>query len=86
MQRREEEPLCLVRSLDRLPGTKEIRYNHIFAPLEAEPISQAGLINQATPIETGPESSDRMKQLEIKLLGLEERLNNLEKLLHDPTS
>ena len=82
MQNREEEPFCLVKSLERLPGTKEIRYNHIFADDEVPRISDQ-LPVPANPIE---QPDNRLKELEDKLIRFEERIEALEKLLNDLTT
>jgi uncharacterized protein YceH (UPF0502 family) len=82
MQTREEEPYCLVKSLERLPGTKEIRYNHIFAADEVRSIPD----QLPVPENSIEQSDDRLKELEDKLIRFEERIEALEQLLNDLTT
>lgn len=85
MQSREEEPHCLVRSLERMAGTKEIRWEHTLLP-ESE--TAAGPMPQAPAIPAPPaeEEPDRIRQLEEKLEDLETRLKAMEELLHELNS
>jgi hypothetical protein len=84
MQAREEEPLCLIKSLERLPGTKEIRYNHIYADDEVPSLPER-LPVSGDPISANGQSEDRLKDLENKLIRFEERIGALERLLNDLT-
>lgn len=85
MQKREEEPLCLVQSLGRLPGTKEIRYAHTLSPLPEEPENTHPADAKHAP--PSPESThldpDRLQELEDTVHQLQERVAKLEELLHD---
>jgi len=92
MQDREEEPLSLVQSMERLPGTKEIRYVHTLAPLPegvgvakdswaAERQEPYGTVTpQASP------SGNESPALEERLEKLEARVADLEKLIDELTS
>jgi uncharacterized protein YceH (UPF0502 family) len=84
MQQRAEEPHCLVQTLPRRAGTKEIRYAHTLCPLEAESLDDAGLEalsepSQAisAPIESGSSLEKRVKALEDRLAEMESILNEL---------
>ena len=84
LQERDEEPHCLVRTLPRTPGTKEIRYEHtLLPPSEDEPIPVA---EQPSPVrESTPAEAERISQLEEKIGAIEERLKSLEDLLNELT-
>jgi hypothetical protein len=94
MQNREDEPLTLVQSLGRAPGTKEIRYAHTLAPVPehtpaAEPEAHAPAWREppsAANVEARQPEPDRLAQLEASVKKLEERLAELENLLNELTS
>ncbi|MEX0323588.1 MAG: YceH family protein [Puniceicoccaceae bacterium] len=83
MENRDEEPFCLVQTLDRLPGTKEIRFAHTLLPLD-EPVSPQ---METEPFHTPPESSSKSENSSAGLVArideLEKRLNELEKLINE---
>lgn len=94
MHHREEEPLVLVRSLGRKPGTKEIRYTHtLFGDVREEslpptPVAQAASAGShaADPPPAPQPDTRRVSELEARLEAVEARLAGLERLLNDLTS
>ena len=84
MQDRDEEPLKLAQPLGRMPGGKEIRYTHTLTPglEEAQPISEPDLEDVAP---TGAPPS-RIDTLEASVRELQDRVDQLEKLLNEITS
>lgn len=82
MQNREEEPHCLVRSLERLAGTKEIRWEHTLLPESATPV-EAAPGTRATPAPPVEPEPGRLEQLEERLAACENRLKAIEELLHE---
>ena len=85
MTDREEEPCCLIQTLPRTAGTKEIRYTHTLSgEVEAmEDVAHTPEV-QSTPVEPPP--ADPYEKLEEKLNNLEKRLNEMEVLLNELTS
>lgn len=90
MQTREEEPHCLIHSLGRAPGTKEIRYTHTLRPLPEE---GAGWESPSTTGEAAPSrrseraaETERIESLEEAVQDLQARIAQLEKLLNELTS
>ncbi|MEX0330136.1 MAG: YceH family protein [Puniceicoccaceae bacterium] len=82
MQEREEEPHCLVRSLERAAGTKEIRWEHTFLP---ESAPAAGIVEEEEQKLPPPQNQQpsRIDQLEERLAAFENRLKAIEELLHE---
>ncbi|MEX0326677.1 MAG: YceH family protein [Puniceicoccaceae bacterium] len=82
MQDREEEPLCLVRSLERTAGTKEIRWEHTFLPESAPAV---GIMEETplAPASIEEQPASRIDQLEERLAAVENRLKAVEELLHE---
>jgi len=87
MQDREEEPVHLVRSLGRKPGTKEVRYTHTLfgdipmdtpLPETVEPEFRAPI-----PPSAPPPDEARFSSLENRLDAMESRLADLERLLNE---
>ena len=72
MQQREEKPHTLVRPLDRLSGTKELRYAEVLGPLP-EPAPEA----EAAPRPAGDSLRERLQQLEERVSQLERQLEDL---------
>jgi uncharacterized protein YceH (UPF0502 family) len=84
LQAREEEPFCLVRTLPRTIGTKEIRYEHTLLPEKTEdsfPAEPEATIPDGD-IQPGEAPSTPLEQ---RLKDIESRLNHLEKFLHELT-
>ena len=83
LQRREEEPHCLVRTLERAAGTKEIRYEHTLLPESAGevPGEEDSTVQGESPADT-PASSNA---LEERLSRIEKRLEALEGILNELT-
>lgn len=88
MQDREEEPHCLVGTLDRLAGSKEIRYRHTLCTEATEP--PAPEPEDAPPLPgteaRPPNGEDRISALEETVLDLQQRVARLENDLHEFTS
>jgi uncharacterized protein YceH (UPF0502 family) len=83
MAEREEEPVRLVQTLERLPGTKEIRYAHTFLPLpEGESVASSSDIQRDQP-ETAPASITIEQNLVTRIDELEKRLNEMEALINE---
>lgn len=84
MQAREEEPVRLVQSLGRAPGTKEIRYAHTLLPVP-ESLDENG----TEPVAHGPGPSsagtlrERVDSLEDEVAGLRATVTRLENILHE---
>ncbi len=85
MQSREDEPACLVRSLGRAPGTKEVRWAHT---LSAEPETQETTPPEAPEPSGEPEQEPvpTLRQLADRLEQMETRIKEMETLLNDLTS
>jgi len=79
MKNREEEPLEMIRSLPRQPGTKEIRYALWLHDNEAMPIQEKEVVSY------NPKTSDEdaLSQLTSKMETLETKINNLEERIRD---
>jgi uncharacterized protein YceH (UPF0502 family) len=94
MQNRDDEPLSLVQSLGRAPGTKEIRYAHTLSPVPehapaAEPEAHGPVAGERPPairVEDRSPEPDRLAALEASMQKLEERVAELENLLNELTS
>lgn len=88
LQAREEEPLCLVQSLGRAPGTKEIRWAHTLSgEVEAIPEEKPDMPWQTpAPAEKAPEGAPSMREMAERLDRVESRLEELESLLNELTS
>ncbi len=83
MENREEEPHCLVQSLGRLPGAKEIRFTHTFLPIPdmaASPHQEAPL--QSHPV-SAPVPEDSSADLIARIDELEKRLNEVEAFINE---
>ena len=92
LEQREDEPHRMVRALPRQAGTKEIRYGHTLCPLEEqaapvpEPLPET---MPAIPAAHSPQSApvvSREAELETRLEALEQKVAELEQLIHDLTS
>jgi len=88
MQDREDEPLTLVASLGRSPGTKEIRYGHTLSPVPDEASLELAPATEPTgkSHESASPLRDRIAELEKDVDSLKERVATLETLLNDLTS
>lgn len=80
MLEREDEPLSLVHSLDRAAGTKEVRYQHNWAPMEAVPELMPAA---PAPPEPSPSPPPAEMDVETRLRLLEERVKDLESIIHE---
>lgn len=82
MQERDEEPLCLVQSLGRIPGGKEVRYAHTLIPVDASmaALEQYPAHSEATPHSQSP---SRLQVLEETVADLQERTTRLENALNE---
>jgi uncharacterized protein YceH (UPF0502 family) len=84
MQEREEEPHCLVRSLPRTAGTKEIRFEHTLLPETVEATADSS--GEPSPPGEGEGSSQPSSTtIEERLSRIETRLKELEDLLNELT-
>lgn len=79
MQDRADEPKCLIETLERSPGTKEIRYRHCLGQHAVSNVDFSQNIADAsdTPGESNaplPPISERMKAMELRMKELEQKL------------
>jgi hypothetical protein len=76
MADRAEQPHSLVRRLPRLPGTKEIRFTHVWAPAEAWPDPLEPPVPAMPPQDSPTEL--RFQALETAMAELRDRVASLE--------
>jgi len=70
----------MVRALPRIPGTKEVRYEHVFGEESPAPDYDPAPMTERT----GRQESESL--MEKRLSALEERVATLERLIDDLTS
>jgi uncharacterized protein YceH (UPF0502 family) len=86
MRERDEEPTCLVQSMGRAPGTKEVRYAQTLSPVDESLPAAESDCAEPTPERTSPGHAERLAELETTVAQLQERILQLEQQLHERIS
>ena len=83
MKSRDEEPFCLVQTLERLPGTKEIRFAHTLLPLDESVPAVSTQGKAPSPPDENAGNENCSSDLVARIDELEKRLNDLEALINE---